>query len=99
MPVSGAFQLADLRLGPHPGHRWFSRKECLSYEIWHLAARQASPAAGFPLGLDIAPILGRRPKTQLEFPSIGSERKTYFPHRRGFFDPGVCSRSGWAVSS
>ncbi len=30
---------------------------------------------------------------------IGSERKTYFPHRRRFFDPGVCSRSGWAVSS
>jgi hypothetical protein len=32
-------------------------------------------------------------------PSIGSERKTYFPHRRRFFDPGVCSRPGWAVSS
>ncbi len=39
------------------------------------------------------------PKTQLQLPSIGSERKTYFPHRRRFFDPGVCSRSGWAVSS
>ena len=38
-------------------------------------------------------------KCQLEFPSIGSERKTYFPHRHRFFDPGVCSRSGWAVSS
>jgi hypothetical protein len=32
-------------------------------------------------------------------PSIGSERKTYFSHRRRFFDPGVCSRSGGAVSS
>ncbi len=41
----------------------------------------------------------RVPKTQLQLPSIGSERKTYFPHRRRFFDPGVCSRSGWAVSS
>ena len=46
-------------------------------------------------------ILGYRtfPKTQLQLPSIGSERKTYFPLRRRFFDPGVCSRSGWAVSS
>ena len=33
------------------------------------------------------------------FPSIGSERKTYFPYHRRFFDPGVCSRVGWAVSS
>ena len=32
-------------------------------------------------------------------PSIGSERKTYFPIRHRFFDPGVCSRFGWAVSS
>ncbi len=35
----------------------------------------------------------------LLFPSIGSERKAYFPNRPRFFDPGVCSRSGWAVSS
>ncbi len=28
-----------------------------------------------------------------------SERKTYFPVRRRFFDPGVCSRFGRAVSS
>ncbi len=27
------------------------------------------------------------------------ERKTYFPHRRRFFDPGVCSRSSYAASS
>ncbi len=38
-------------------------------------------------------------KRPLGIPSIGSERKTYFPIRRGFFDPGVCSRSSWAVSS
>ncbi len=37
--------------------------------------------------------------SQLQSPSIGSERKTYFPHRRRFFDPGVCSRSSEAVSS
>ncbi len=39
------------------------------------------------------------PETQLFSPSIGSERKTHLPYRRRFFDPGVCSRSGWAVSS
>ena len=38
-------------------------------------------------------------KTQLLFPSIGSERKAYFPIRLRFFDPDVCSRSGWTVSS
>ena len=38
-------------------------------------------------------------KTPAKFPSIGSERKTYFPIRRRFFDPGVCSRFGYAVSS
>ncbi len=38
-------------------------------------------------------------KTQLLFPSIGSERKANVPIRLRFFDPGVCSRSGWAVSS
>jgi hypothetical protein len=27
------------------------------------------------------------------------ERKAYFPRRPRFFDPGVCSRSGWTVSS
>ncbi len=32
-------------------------------------------------------------------PSIGSERKTYFPIRHRFFDPGVCSRFGYAVST
>ncbi len=32
-------------------------------------------------------------------PSIGSERKAYFPVRLRFFDPGVCSRFCWAVSS
>jgi len=31
--------------------------------------------------------------------SIVSERKTHFPYRRRSFDPGVCSRSGWVVSS
>ena len=35
----------------------------------------------------------------LILPSIGSERKTHFPHCHRFFDPGVCSRSGWAISS
>ena len=30
---------------------------------------------------------------------MGSERKTYFPIRRRFFNPGVCSRFSWAVSS
>ena len=30
---------------------------------------------------------------------MGSERKTYFPQRHRFFDPGVCSRSSQAVSS
>ena len=44
-------------------------------------------------------ILDGAPRTQPVFPSIGSERKTHFPIRHGFFDPGVCSRSGWAVSS
>ena len=34
-----------------------------------------------------------------EIPSIGLERKAYFPFRLRFFDPGVCSRSGWTVSS
>jgi hypothetical protein len=38
-------------------------------------------------------------RTQLKLPSIGSERKAYFPNRPRFFDPGVCSRSGWTVSS
>jgi hypothetical protein len=38
-------------------------------------------------------------KTLLELPSIGLERKTNFPVRLRFFDPGVCSHSGWAVSS
>ena len=38
-------------------------------------------------------------KTQLLFPSIGSERKAYIPLRLRFFDAGVCSRSGWTVSS
>ena len=38
-------------------------------------------------------------KTRLEFTSIGSERKAYFAIRPRFFDPGVCSRSGWTVSS
>ena len=31
--------------------------------------------------------------------SIGLERKAYFPFRPRFFDPGVCSRFGWTVSS
>jgi hypothetical protein len=38
-------------------------------------------------------------KTPFELPSIGSERKAHFPIRLRFFDPGVCSRFGWAVSS
>jgi len=38
-------------------------------------------------------------KTLLEMTSIGSERKAYFPVRLRFFDPGVCSRFGWTVSS
>ena len=38
-------------------------------------------------------------KTQLVLPSIGSGRKTHFPVRLRSFDPGVCSRSGWTVSS
>ena len=38
-------------------------------------------------------------KTRLESLSIGSGRKAYFPVRPRFFDPGVCSRSGWTVSS
>ena len=38
-------------------------------------------------------------KPGLVFPSIGLERKAYFPFRPRFFDPGVCSRSGWTVSS
>ena len=38
-------------------------------------------------------------KTPLELPSIGLERKAYFPLRRRSSDPGVCSRSGWTVSS
>ncbi len=32
-------------------------------------------------------------------PSIVSDRKTHFSRRRRIFDPGVCSRFGWAVSS
>jgi hypothetical protein len=31
--------------------------------------------------------------------SIGSERKTRLTSHHRSFDPGVCSRSGWAVSS
>ena len=38
-------------------------------------------------------------KTLLVLPSIGSGRKAHFPVRHRFFDPGVCSRSGWTVSS
>ena len=38
-------------------------------------------------------------KTPLELPSIGLERKTYFPLCLRFFDPGVCSRFGWTVST
>ncbi len=53
------------------------------------------PATGAPRHFDITSTIGHRPV----FPSIGSERKTYFPIRRGFFDPGVCSRVGWAFSS
>jgi hypothetical protein len=39
------------------------------------------------------------PEAEFELPSIGLERKTHFPVRLRFFDPGVCSRSGWTVSS
>jgi hypothetical protein len=38
-------------------------------------------------------------RTRRESPSIGLERKAQFPIRPRFFDPGVCSRSGWTVSS
>ena len=38
-------------------------------------------------------------KTQLKLPSIGLERKAYFTFRPRSFDPGVCSRFGWTVSS
>ena len=38
-------------------------------------------------------------KTPLKLPSIGLERKANFSVRPRFFDPGVCSRSGWTVSS
>ncbi len=38
-------------------------------------------------------------KTPPVLPSIGSERKAHFPIRHRSFDPGVCSRSGWTVSS
>jgi hypothetical protein len=38
-------------------------------------------------------------ETEIECPSVGSERKTHFTHRRRFFDSGVCPRSGWAVAS
>jgi hypothetical protein len=31
--------------------------------------------------------------------AIGEDRKTHFPRRHRFFDPGACSRSGWGVSS
>jgi len=44
-------------------------------------------------------LLSADPKTPLEPPSIGLECKTYFPIRPRFFDPGVCSRFGYAVSS
>ncbi len=33
-------------------------------------------------------------ETQLECPSIGSERKTHFAHRRRFFDPGLFGSYG-----
>jgi hypothetical protein len=56
-------------------------------------------SGGSPWGLDIRPILRLRARTQLECPSIGSERKAYFPLRPRSFDPGVCPRSGWTVSS
>jgi hypothetical protein len=64
-------------------------------------------------GLEIAPVWGSSPPfvanftewvlsdvvdSLLEIPSIGLERKTYLPIHRRFFDPGVCSRSGYAVS-
>jgi len=38
-------------------------------------------------------------KTPLVLTSIGLERKTNFPVRLRFFDPGICSRFGWTVSS
>ena len=41
----------------------------------------------------------QRQKGPLVLPSIGLERKAYFPFRPRFFDPGVCSRFGWTVSS
>jgi hypothetical protein len=39
------------------------------------------------------------PKSQVESPCIGSERKACFSLRPRSADPGVCSRSGWPVSS
>jgi hypothetical protein len=38
-------------------------------------------------------------KSGLILPSVGFGRKTQIPVRLGSFDPGVCSGSGWTVSS
>ena len=72
-----------------------------------LAASAADPLKSSSAGGLIPPLspvgqdryFSDLPETPLLLPSIGSERKTHFLIRRRFFDPGVCSRSGWAVSS
>jgi hypothetical protein len=42
-------------------------------EEHELIAVHGEAAAGFPFGLDITPILDRRPKTQRELPMLGPE--------------------------
>ena len=59
-----------------------------------------SPLRGAPVPPSIAvPDMAEGVEWAFEIPSIGLERKAYFPFRLRFFDPGVCSRSGWTVSS
>jgi hypothetical protein len=50
-----------------------------------------------PTGLHV--YSASQPENTTPSPSIGSERKANFSVRLRFFDPGVCSRFGWTVSS
>jgi len=69
--------------------------------IWieKLAYGRRVPTLGPPWGYLTEQGLSDLGDSQLVLPSIGSERKANFPIRHKFFDPGACSRSGWAASS
>ncbi len=82
---------------------FFELREVFSGEEvrWAPASHDPSPQferQGASLGVS-APNTGGAKWIGREIPSIGSERKAHFPIRHRSFDPGVCSRSGWTVSS